>query len=103
MQKITRLETNTAKEYEDALKKKLAPFNDVPIIFISATEKTRIFKAMETALEGGYTRKDLDLFIDTVIRAEGISVKNMTPEEANQFVEKMKEGNGKISQSIIHN
>ena len=48
---IQNKETNTAKEYEDALKKKLAPFNDVPIIFISATEKTRIFKAMETALE----------------------------------------------------
>ncbi|TXH22942.1 MAG: ribosome biogenesis GTPase Der [Chitinophagaceae bacterium] len=48
---IQNKETNTAKEYEDALKKKLAPFNDVPIVFISATEKTRIFKAMETALE----------------------------------------------------
>ena len=48
---IKNKETNTAKDYEDALKKKLAPFNDVPIIFISATEKTRIFKAMEEALE----------------------------------------------------
>ncbi|MBA3675201.1 MAG: ribosome biogenesis GTPase Der, partial [Chitinophagaceae bacterium] len=31
--------------------KRLAPFSDVPILFISATEKTRIFKAMEIALE----------------------------------------------------
>ncbi len=44
-------ETNTAKEYEKELRQKLAPFTDVPILFISAKEKTRIFKAIETALE----------------------------------------------------
>ncbi|MBK9569065.1 MAG: ribosome biogenesis GTPase Der [Chitinophagaceae bacterium] len=44
-------ETNTAKEYEAELKKRLAPFSDVPILFISAKEKTRIFKAIEIALE----------------------------------------------------
>jgi GTP-binding protein len=44
-------ETNTAKEYETKLKHKLAPFSDVPILFISAKEKTRIFKAIEIALE----------------------------------------------------
>lgn len=44
-------ETNTAKEYEKKLKEKLAPFTDVPVLFISAKEKTRIFKAIETALE----------------------------------------------------
>ncbi|MGC4036528.1 MAG: ribosome biogenesis GTPase Der [Chitinophagaceae bacterium] len=43
-------ETNTARDYEAELKKRLAPFNDVPIIFTSATEKTRIFKVIETAL-----------------------------------------------------
>jgi len=44
-------ETNTAKEYEKELKDRLAPFTDVPIIFISVLEKTRIFKAIEIALE----------------------------------------------------
>ena len=44
-------ETNSARDYEKELKKRLAPFNDVPILFISATEKTRIFKAMEIALD----------------------------------------------------
>ncbi len=44
-------ETNTAKEYEKEMKNKLAPFTDVPVLFISAKEKTRIFKAIETALE----------------------------------------------------
>jgi GTP-binding protein len=44
-------ETNTAKEYEKELKNRLAPFKDVPILFVSAKEKTRIFKAIEVALE----------------------------------------------------
>lgn len=43
-------ETNTARDYEKKLKERLAPFNDVPILFVSAKEKTRIFKAIETAL-----------------------------------------------------
>ncbi|MEO6905428.1 MAG: ribosome biogenesis GTPase Der [Ginsengibacter sp.] len=48
---LVKKETNTARDYEKILKQKLAPFNDVPIIFISATEKLRIFQAMETALK----------------------------------------------------
>jgi GTPase len=44
-------QTNTARDYEKALKEKLAPFTDVPVIFISVKEKTRIFKVIETALE----------------------------------------------------
>lgn len=43
--------TNTARDYEAVLKKKIAPFTDVPVLFISAKEKTRIFKVIETALE----------------------------------------------------
>ncbi|TKK66695.1 ribosome biogenesis GTPase Der [Ilyomonas limi] len=43
--------TNTARDYEKRLKEKIAPFTDVPVIFISAAEKMRIYKAMETALE----------------------------------------------------
>ena len=42
-------ETNTARDYEKRLKDKLAPFTDIPILFISAVEKTRIFKAIEMA------------------------------------------------------
>ena len=44
-------ETNTAKDYEKKLKERFAPFSDVPILFISAKEKTRIFKAIEVALD----------------------------------------------------
>lgn len=43
--------TNTAKDYETELKRKLAPFTDVPILFVSVKEKTRIFKVIEVALE----------------------------------------------------
>ena len=44
-------ETNSAMEYEKELKQKLAPFNDVPILFTSVTEKQRIHKALQTALD----------------------------------------------------
>lgn len=44
-------QTNTAKDYEQQLKRKLAPFTDVPVLFISAKEKTRIYKAIETGLQ----------------------------------------------------
>ncbi len=50
-------ETNTARDYEIELKKRFAPFTDLPILFISAKEKTRIFKAMELALEVYDNRK----------------------------------------------
>lgn len=50
-------ETNTAKDYEKKLKERLAPFTDVPILFISALEKTRIFKAMEVALDVDANRR----------------------------------------------
>jgi GTPase len=44
-------ETNTSRDFEAKLKERFAPFTDLPIIFISAKEKTRIFKVIETALE----------------------------------------------------
>jgi GTP-binding protein len=44
-------ETNTAKEYEKELKQRFAPFTDLPILFISVIDKTRIFQAIEAALE----------------------------------------------------
>jgi GTP-binding protein len=44
-------ETNTSKEYEENVRNKLAPFNDVPIIFTSAITKQRIHKVLETATE----------------------------------------------------
>jgi GTPase len=50
-------ETNSARDYEAALKDRLAPFTDVPVIFISAKDKIRIFKAVEAALQVYENRK----------------------------------------------
>ncbi len=44
-------ETNTSRDYERELKQRIAPFTDVPVLFISAKEKTRIFKVVEIALD----------------------------------------------------
>ena len=43
-------ENNTAKEYEAAIRKEIEPFTDVPILFVSALNKQRIYKAIETAV-----------------------------------------------------
>jgi len=48
---VVEKETNTARDYEKLLRHKLAPFKDVPIMFISATEKLRILQAMEMAIK----------------------------------------------------
>lgn len=43
-------DNKTHKEYEDFVKKRLAPFTDVPIIFTSVLNKQRIYKVLETAI-----------------------------------------------------
>ena len=50
-------QTNSARDYEKELKQKIAPFTDVPVIFVSAKEKQRIFQAMEKAIEVYENRK----------------------------------------------
>ena len=44
-------QTNTARDYEKELKNRFAPFTDIPIVFISAKDKTRIHKAVEVGLQ----------------------------------------------------
>lgn len=44
-------DNKTAKEFENHIRKEIAPFTDVPIVFISVLNKQRIFKAIETAVE----------------------------------------------------
>ncbi|OBQ52208.1 ribosome biogenesis GTPase Der [Tamlana sp. s12] len=41
----------SVKEYEKAIRLQMQPFTDVPIVFISALTKQRIYKAIETAVE----------------------------------------------------
>ena len=43
-------ENNTAKQYEASIRKEIEPFTDVPILFVSALNKQRIYKAIETAV-----------------------------------------------------
>lgn len=49
--------TRAIKTFEDAIRARFAPFTDFPIIFGSATEKQRIFKVLETAVEVYRNRK----------------------------------------------
>lgn len=44
-------DSNTARDFEAMLKAQTAPYTDYPVIFTSATEKKRIFKALEEALQ----------------------------------------------------
>lgn len=44
-------ETNTAKEFEEKIRERIAPFSDVPILFVSVFEKKRLLKALELATE----------------------------------------------------
>lgn len=85
-------ETNTARDYERELKNRLAPFNDIPIIFISAKEKTRIFKAIEAGLEVYENRqrkiptaqlnevmlKAIESYHPPVVRGNSIKIKYVT-------------------------
>jgi len=50
-------ETNTMRDFEAQVRKEIAPFTDVPIIFTSVLTKQRIFKAIETAVEVFENRK----------------------------------------------
>lgn len=85
-------ETNTAKEFEKLVKQRMAPFNDVPVLFISAKEKTRIFKAIELALEVYENRqrkistaklneillKAIEAYHPPVVRGNSIKIKYIT-------------------------
>ncbi|WP_158840794.1 ribosome biogenesis GTPase Der [Polaribacter sp. L3A8] len=50
-------ETNTMRDFEAMVRKQIEPFTDVPIVFISALTKQRLFKAIETAVEVFQRRK----------------------------------------------
>ncbi len=40
----------TAEEYARMIRERIAPFSDVPVVFISALEKTRVHKALQEGL-----------------------------------------------------
>lgn len=48
---LVKKDTGTLKTYEDRIRNKLEPFNDVPIIFTSVHNKQRIHKVLEVAMQ----------------------------------------------------
>jgi len=50
-------DSNTSRQFIKTIKDKLAPFQDVPVIFISAITKQRIHKVLETAIRVYENRK----------------------------------------------
>jgi len=44
-------DTETTQQFEEQILKQIAPFKDIPILFISALEKQRLLKGLETAIE----------------------------------------------------
>jgi len=85
-------QTNTARDYEKELRNRLAPFNDVPILFISAKTKVRIYNVIETALEVYENRqkkittselnetilKAIDAYHPPVVRGHPVKIKYIT-------------------------
>lgn len=49
-------ETNTPRDYENMIRKRLAPFTDFPILFVSALTKQRVHKALSEVM-ATYERK----------------------------------------------
>ena len=49
--------SNSIKEYEEMIRKKISPFTDVPILFISALTKQRLLKALQLAINVYKNRK----------------------------------------------
>ena len=50
-------ETNTMKDFTEKLKSKLAPFNDVPIVYTSVINKQRIFDVLKETMRVSDNRK----------------------------------------------
>ena len=52
-------DSNTMKEYTEALKSRLAPFDDVPVIFTSVTKKQRVLDVLDAIarVSENYSRK----------------------------------------------
>ena len=49
-------ESNTMKEFAEAIRRRLSPFNDVPIVFTSVLNKQRILEVLQTAMQVYYSR-----------------------------------------------
>jgi len=50
-------ETNSIRDFEKYIREKIGGFSNVPVLFVSALNKQRIFKAVETAMQVYENRK----------------------------------------------
>ena len=48
--------SNTMKEYAESIRRRIAPFDDVPIVFTSVLNKQRILDVLQTAMNVYYAR-----------------------------------------------
>ena len=55
---LVKKDTHTTKQYEEKIRQEIAPFTDVPILFVSALTKQRIYKALETTVTVYKNRKN---------------------------------------------
>ena len=85
-------ETNTARDIEIKIKEKLSPFNDVPIVFISALKKQRISRALDVAMQVHENRKRKIKTSEFNEVLQDIIQKLPPPSHRGQFV-KIKYGN----------
>ena len=49
--------TQSVKDYEASIREKIAPFTDIPILFVSAQTKQRLLKALQAAIDVYKSRK----------------------------------------------
>jgi GTP-binding protein len=83
---------NTAKKFTDTIMQKLAPMAYFPVVFTSVTEKQRIFKAVEKAIEVYENRtkkiptsalndtmlKEIDYYPPPAIKGKFVKIKYIT-------------------------
>jgi len=66
----------TVDDYTKFIKERIAPFNDVPIIFASALTKQRVFKVIEAAMQVYQNRKrristsELNVFLQEILQVK---------------------------------
>ncbi|MCD4774358.1 MAG: ribosome biogenesis GTPase Der [Bacteroidales bacterium] len=70
-------DSNTHKIFAEKIKRKIAPFSDVPIVFTSVIEKQRIFKALEVAYKV-YKNKTRNI-TTSVLNETMLEIINKTP------------------------
>ena len=80
-------QTNTARDYEQAIKERLQTLDYVPVVFISALTKQRVYKLLDTALEVARqrTRRIATAELNTMM--QDAIARHHPPTYRNQYVQ----------------